>query len=538
MSEGVVDGKYQILRQLGQGGMGAVYEAQHVGTGRRVAVKVIISEALSKEKDILVRFQREARASGSIDSQHVVQVLDTGIDPVTNSPYMVMELLSGEDVHDLCKRLGPLPPELVLRIVAQACIGLARAHEKGIVHRDIKSANVFLSRREGGERVLKLLDFGIAKVRGDQLGASENHGLTRTGAMMGSPLYMSPEQARGSKSLDGRSDLYSLGVLMYEALAGSTPNGHCETLGELILAICSQYTEPVQNRAPWVPPEVAAILHKVLEQNPAKRYESAAEMHAAIMALLPNGNTIHESMLVAVWPELRAYVAPRFEPIQAPAPSTPSLSHLASTVAAPTGPGISATGGAGNMAVTDAPTWKPPPSPARWLVPLGAVVVIGAVGAAGFALWPRKTAAARSDSASIAASAAVASAASSGGPLTPTTRTVQVSIAAPPDAKVEVDGRSVDVKEGKIDVLGALGSTHPVRVSASGREARADIAIAESGADPASIELVVPKVGEGGARPVASASAATTATATATTPTVTKPPATQAGGAPTINRTF
>ena len=117
-----------------------------------------------------------------------------------------------------------------------------------------------------------------------------------------------------------------------------------------------------------------------------------------------------------------------------------------------------------------------------------------------------------------------------------------MSIAAPPDAKVEVDGRSVDVKEGKIDVLGALGSTHPVRVSASGREARADIAIAESGAVPARIELVVPKVGVGGARPVASASAATgaatTATATATTPTVTKPPATQAGGAPTINRTF
>jgi serine/threonine protein kinase len=163
-----IDTKYLIVRQLGQGGMGAVYEARHAGTGRRVAVKVIVGETLQKNRDVVARFQREARAAGAIESAHVVQVLDTGFDPSSGHPYLVMEFLSGRDLQEIIRELGPLPPELALRVVAQACLGLLKAHEVGVVHRDVKPANVFLARLDAGDIVVKLLDFGIAE---DCLGA-------------------------------------------------------------------------------------------------------------------------------------------------------------------------------------------------------------------------------------------------------------------------------------------------------------------------------------------------------------------------------
>ncbi|MBX3217549.1 MAG: protein kinase [Labilithrix sp.] len=302
----VIDGKYAVVRLLGKGGMGAVYEARHLGTSRRVAVKLIVSEALAKEPEVVTRFQREARASGAVDSQHVVQVLDTGVDPATDSPYMVMEYLAGEDLFALVGRVGPLPPDLVVRVVAQACLGLQRAHDAGIIHRDIKSANLYLARRERGEIVVKVLDFGIAKVRADPLSAQENHHLTRTGSMLGSPLYMSPEQARGAKTLDGRADVWSMGVAMYEALAGTTPNGHCETLGDLILGICAEDARPITDKAPWVPGDVAAVVHKALSRDADERFSSAEEMHAALVALAPEGTAIDERMLVGIPEDLRA----------------------------------------------------------------------------------------------------------------------------------------------------------------------------------------------------------------------------------------
>src|SRR5436190_7208260 len=151
MQATVVDGKYQIVRPLGEGGMGTVYEARHLGTGRRVAVKVIVNEALAKSPDIIARFQREARAAGSIESQHIAHVLDTGQDRDTGNPYMVMEYLHGEDVSKAIERVGPLHPELAMRIIAQACAGLQKAHDAGVVHRDIKPANLYLVHQDAGE---------------------------------------------------------------------------------------------------------------------------------------------------------------------------------------------------------------------------------------------------------------------------------------------------------------------------------------------------------------------------------------------------
>src|SRR5262249_2886135 len=153
---------YRLLRLLGQGGMGKVYEAEHVGTRRHVALKVILE--LDKSPGAVRRFEREARAAGSIDTQHIVQVFDTGTDPAGNIPDRVMELRKGEGLKELLERLGPLPPDVALRLVGQACVGLAKAHEAGVVHRDIKPANLFLSRVEDGGLVVKLVDFGVAKL--------------------------------------------------------------------------------------------------------------------------------------------------------------------------------------------------------------------------------------------------------------------------------------------------------------------------------------------------------------------------------------
>jgi len=251
MQARIIDSKYEIVRELSRGGMGVIYEARHLLTRRNVAVKLVLSDTLARKgaSDALRRFEREARAAGSIDSRHVVSILDTGIEPSTNEPYIVMELLTGADLRTLIRRRGTLAPELVLALAHQVCQGLQRAHEKGIVHRDIKAANIFLARRDGGEVEVKILDFGIAKLRADPLASSDGNDLTRSGSVLGSPLYMSPEQATGSRELDARSDIWSLGVVMYEALTGATPHAN-QALGAVILAICSEPAAPIRERAP------------------------------------------------------------------------------------------------------------------------------------------------------------------------------------------------------------------------------------------------------------------------------------------------
>src|SRR5689334_4031844 len=160
----MLDRKYRLVQLLGKGGMGSVYEAEHTGTGRHVAVKLISRRLLSHGSEGPRRFRREARAAGTIDSPHIVQILDSGSDDASGSLYLVMEYLHGEDLQRLIDRVGPLPPEVALRVVAQALLGIQKAHEASIVHRDIKPANLFLAKRDDGEVTVKLLDFGIAKV--------------------------------------------------------------------------------------------------------------------------------------------------------------------------------------------------------------------------------------------------------------------------------------------------------------------------------------------------------------------------------------
>jgi serine/threonine-protein kinase len=311
----LIGGRYRIHRRLGQGGMGAVYEATDEHTGQRVAVKVVTAQ-VAKNELLLGRFEREVRAARGLETPHVVRFLDAGRDPASGLPFLVMEVLEGEDVARVFKRTGPMRPDLAMRIVGQACLGLEAAHAQRIVHRDIKPANLFLTRSAGGERTVKILDFGIAKLAPDMSvagEAGEATGLTQTGSMLGSPLYMSPEQARGHKNIDGRADIWSLGVVLYAALAGRTPHQDNDALGDLIIAICTEPAPPVTHLAPWVPPEVAAIVHRALSLDPAGRFQTAAELRAALGALLPGGFAIREDMLVGV-PEAERALRPHAEP--------------------------------------------------------------------------------------------------------------------------------------------------------------------------------------------------------------------------------
>ncbi len=337
--------------------MGTVYEAQHAGTGRRVAIKVISTGDITKDAQLVGRFQREAKAAGAIDTLHICQVLDTGTDPDSGLPFMVMEYMAGEDVQQLFQRVGVIGPDLALRIVAQTCLGLQKAHESGVVHRDIKPANLFLARKDGEEITVKLLDFGIAKVKMEHANSTADAGLTRTGTMLGSPLYMSPEQARGTKNIDHRADIWSLGIVLYQALTGRTPYHHIDALGELIIAICSEPPKPVQDFAPWVSKDIAAIVHRALQLDPSQRYQSAQEMLNAIKPFLPHGNVIQESMLVGVSDAERSNVASKLS-IRPGPPANLSVSSLPSLPSnfPPAMTGMSGTGSGGVTSATSAGT--------------------------------------------------------------------------------------------------------------------------------------------------------------------------------------
>jgi Tol biopolymer transport system component/serine/threonine protein kinase len=357
-----LDRKYRLLRVLGSGGMGQVYEAEHTGTGRRVAVKLIHGGLLARGEAGRERFRREARAVGALHTSHIVEVLDTGEDPASGDLYLVMERLRGDDLQRLIDRVGPLPPDVALRVAAQALVGLVKTHEVGIVHRDIKPANLFLARGDEGEITVKILDFGIAKVMHDALLVGNATGLTHSGGLLGSPLYMSPEQVQSSRSVDHRTDLWSLGSALYCALAGRAPFHDVESVGKLIVTICSRPPPRLRDVAPWVPPGVADVVHAALTIDADQRYPSAAAMLSAVRALLPGGSALREEMLTGVSPELRAAVhadVATTTPDPPPAPPAPSVprSRL---------------------------RW-------RWLAGIGVVAAIVALGAAGVVVSGRDT---------------------------------------------------------------------------------------------------------------------------------------------------
>ncbi|HTQ08267.1 MAG TPA: serine/threonine-protein kinase [Polyangiaceae bacterium] len=274
----IIDGKYRIVRLIGEGGMGAVYEGENTRIHRRVAIKVLHA-GVAEQAEAVARFEREAQAAGRIGSDHIVEVLDLGALP-GGDRYLVMEFLDGDGLGARIKARGRLTPSELHPIAHQLMEGLAAAHGAGIIHRDLKPDNVFLLRSRAGQTdFVKLLDFGISKF--NQLSGDSGFSMTRTGAVMGTPYYMAPEQAKGSREMDHRVDLYAAGVILYEALTGQVPFS-ADTFNELLFKIVLEEPKPLAVVDPTIDPGFAAIVTKAMARDPGHRFQNAREFQQAL----------------------------------------------------------------------------------------------------------------------------------------------------------------------------------------------------------------------------------------------------------------
>jgi serine/threonine-protein kinase len=272
-----LDGKYRIVRELGTGGMGAVFEGENIRIRRKVAIK-LLHASVSSQSEAVMRFEREAEAAGRIGSDHICEVLDLGILP-DGTRYLVMEYLEGETLGARIKRSGRMGPLMTIPLMAQVLDALGAAHAAGIIHRDLKPDNIFILPIKGGvPDFVKILDFGVSKFAA----SSDEMNMTRAGAVVGTPYYMSPEQARGTSQIDARSDIYALGVLLYQATTGQVPF-QAQTFNELLFKIVLEPAPPPQQYAPDLDPEFSAIIQKAMAREPLHRFQSCAEFKEALL---------------------------------------------------------------------------------------------------------------------------------------------------------------------------------------------------------------------------------------------------------------
>ncbi|RYZ03398.1 MAG: serine/threonine protein kinase [Myxococcales bacterium] len=280
----IVAKKYRIDRVIGAGGMGVVVAAFHLELEQPVAIKFLNGEAAARA-DSSERFRREARAAARIRSEHVARVLDIELLD-ERIPYMVMELLEGNDLEQELERGGALPAHVAVDYVLQALEAVAEAHVNGIVHRDLKPTNLFLARRPDGSRLVKVLDFGISKLIGAAYGPGA--ALTRSASIFGSPLYMSPEQMRSSKDVDARSDIWSVGAILYELIAGKPPFV-ADSMPALCVAILNDTPQPLHEAAPSAPPALDEVLSKCLAREVSARFDTVADLAEALAPFAPGG---------------------------------------------------------------------------------------------------------------------------------------------------------------------------------------------------------------------------------------------------------
>ena len=317
----VVCGRYRIDRLIGAGSMGFVVAAWHLELDQPVAIKFLNPDVLERN-EAAKRFRREVRATAKIKSEHVTRVIDVGA--LENGvPFMVMELLQGNNLEDELLRRGLLPVDEAVGYMLEAIEAIAEAHAAGIVHRDLKPANLFVARRADRSRLVKVLDFGISKSLLDSHQPGDMS-LTAAGVIIGSPLYMSPEQMRSTKDADYRSDIWSLGAILFQLVTGRPPY-----LGETIPEICAQlYVDPVPAPStvlPTLPPEIDRVLARALERDPDQRYQTVAEFGAALADLAPPESRVHAERAQRVlavtrgaapsseWPRARVEQAPTIE---------------------------------------------------------------------------------------------------------------------------------------------------------------------------------------------------------------------------------
>lgn len=325
----VLAGKYRVERVIGKGGMGVVVEACHLALEERVALKFLLPD-FANDPEHSTRFKREARASFRIKSEHVTRVTDVG-ELETGAAYMVMEFLLGQDLGHTVRESGPLPLSDAVDYVIQACEAIAEAHALGIVHRDLKPSNLFLTARTDGSPLVKVLDFGISKLLHDRV---EN--LTRTEAAMGSALYMSPEQMHETRSVDHRTDIYALGITLFELCAGRPPF-YAETLPQLCAAVLTGSPTPLRELRPDLPEAFAAVLARAYARDREQRYTSVAELVLALAPFAPPRSrpTIERIARMAGVPLAAAAPAPGPQPAS---PAPPAFGASTTAIA----PGLTA----------------------------------------------------------------------------------------------------------------------------------------------------------------------------------------------------
>ncbi|WP_437969042.1 protein kinase [Sorangium sp. So ce260] len=363
----VIAGKYRVDRVLGRGGMGMVVAASHLFLPQRVAIKLLLSDE-DDSPALAQRFLREARAVVRLKGEHVVRVLDVG-ELDSGVPYIVMEYLEGEDLSEVLRARGPLGALDAVDYVLQACVAMAEAHAAGIVHRDLKPANLFLTTTPGGAKLIKVLDFGISKElpSGTESGGAS---LTQTREMLGSPIYMSPEQMRSSRSVDARSDIWALGAILYRLLVGRPPF-EAPSLAELVLQVAS--ADPARPSAlrDDVPVGLEGVILHCLQKDPARRPQTVADLARALSPFAPAGG------------QERAERAAR---ILAAAPAPPSSVSVPASGPAPDSSPSATPGPIASLLPTTRVLARTPSQPA----PRGPVRValgVAAIASVALALW-------------------------------------------------------------------------------------------------------------------------------------------------------
>ncbi|WP_159397852.1 serine/threonine-protein kinase [Sorangium cellulosum] len=509
----VIAGRYRVERELARGAMGSVWVGRHLQLDVDIAIKFMAPE-YAASTELRARFEREARAAAMLKSAHAVHIYDYGIEG--GAPYIVMELLEGEDLSARLAREARLTLPATLNIVEQVGRALRRAHELGLVHRDLKPGNIFLALQDG-EQTAKVVDFGIAKAVGPVM----NVQATRPGALLGSPSYMSPEQVRSSSRVDHRSDLWSLGVIAYQCVTGQLPFPGGE-LGDVLVEICTAPIPLASQLLPGLGPEVDAFFQRALQRDPAQRFQSATELVEAFAALPgaraagasgpPRHPSAHDAQdppaaALASTADARAPsavaqgmapgaqgIAPAAQaptpPVQAMAPAaqapTPPAQAMAPAAQAPMppvqamAPAVQATvpaaqatvlapgplhpPGSGTLSPSSQtqPDLRPPRGRGRAGLVVGAALGAAALGLGGFLLWRSAPASAPDEPAAAAPAASVAGeapgAASAGA--VPAEPAADRNAAPPAPAEPAASGSA--------DAAPASGSAAPAAPSASG----------------------------------------------------------------------
>ncbi len=352
----VIAGKYRVENVVGRGGMGVVVAAQHLTLGQKVAIKLLTLDGLDQERRVEAckRFLREGQAAARLTSDHVVRIYDVGT-LESGAPFMVMELLRGEDLATLVDEEGPAPVEIAVEYILQTCDAVGEAHASGIVHRDLKPSNLFVARRSDGRPLVKVLDFGISKALVPGHDSFEGN-LTATRSVVGSPYYMSPEQVRDAKRVDARADVWALGMILYELLVGE-PAFNADTLPGICAAIAADTPAPIRDRRPDVSPELEGMVMRCLEKDPARRFQSVAELVQALAPFVPRlpENSTYGSRRADV-PPARPDARIDFPTIEAPGDSGLRLQTQASPALDPGASGPP-------MAGSGSPSGKRAPTP-------------------------------------------------------------------------------------------------------------------------------------------------------------------------------